>query len=51
MVNYDGYYEDLCSDEVRSYPDSIATHLAGSRLQRVDVEIGFHYDNTYVKSQ
>ena len=50
MVDYNGYYEDLCSDEVWTYLDSIATHLAGSGLQRVDVDVSFNYENTYVKA-
>ena len=46
MLDNDAYYDDLYYDVVWSYLDSIATHPAGSRLQRVDVDVNFHYDNT-----
>jgi hypothetical protein len=35
------FYEDLGDADAWSHLDSIATHLTGSRLQRVDVNIDF----------
>jgi len=44
MLDNNRYYQDLYLDEVWSYLDSMATHPAGSRLQRVSVDVSFHYD-------
>ena len=47
FFDHDSFYWDLGCDDVWCHLDSIVTHPAGSRLQRVDIDIKycFRYDN------
>src|SRR6266508_3303287 len=45
MLDNDGFYDNLYSDNVWRHLDSITIHPTGSQLQRVEVDIKFCYDN------
>ena len=51
FFDHDSFYRDLRDDDVWGHLDSIVTHPTGSWLQRVDINIIYHfrYDDNVVE--